>query len=321
MDGSGTATDTSDGSAGASADAVSTTASDDTAVTSTADGTDDGVTSDDGGSRCPPASTCAGAAPPGWNGPFLAPMTAGEDPAPCPSEFPDLVSSVHAGLSAPPLGCACSCTPPTTVCTASVGFYLDGACATFDLAEQIDAGACVQTTGATTVMATASADLTPEACDPDVQVTDTPVAWTTTASLCAPSMPPPTCDEGVCVPQATDSASICVLREGEHACPPGPYAASAIFYSGAQDDRACAPCTCGTPEDPECGGLLSALELHASGDCSGALADMLTVGDCGPASTSARYVPEDLGSCSTLTDTEPVGDATPAGPVTLCCTE
>lgn len=321
-DAGSSAPDTSDASADASSDDGSTSASDDTTLTSAADATDDdGTTSDDGGPGCPLGSTCTEPAPPGWNGPFVVPMAPGENPASCPMAFPDLVSSVHADLSAPPLGCACTCAPSPTVCEASVGLYLDGACATFDLAQQAGAGGCVQTTGVTAVMATATADPTPAACDPTVQVTDTPVGWETTASLCAPTTPPPTCDEGMCVPQSTDSASICVLREGEHACPPGPYQAASTFHSGAQDGRTCSACTCGTPEGTQCAGILSALEQHASGDCSGAIVDTLAIDDCGPASTSARYVPQDLGACATVTDTMPIGEVTPAGPVTLCCIE
>ena len=289
------------------------------ADTGTVDTTDEGPTTDDGGSQCPRGSQCSAAPPPDWTGPFAVPIANGERPAPCPARWPDPVTEVHSELSAPPLGCACSCAPPSSVCTASVALHLDDTCTLLDVEQQVDAGACVQTLGATTVLATATVDPTPPACAAEVETTDAPPAWGATASLCAPTMRPPTCDDGICVPAV--GPPICIVREGEHPCPEGPYRAGSTWFTGVQDERACTSCTCGTPSGMQCEGVLSALEQHDSGDCSGASVDSVMIGACGVATTSARYVPQDLGACTAVVDTEPVGQATPAGPVTVCCAE
>src|SRR5690606_26912449 len=115
----------------------------------------------DGGSPCPAGSTCAPPVPPGWTGPFAAPESEGEGSPPCPDAWAQRLSSVHRDLDAPPFGCECTCTPPPEACIASVTLYLDAACTTVDLVEAVDVRGCVQTNGATSVMATASTNLTP----------------------------------------------------------------------------------------------------------------------------------------------------------------
>lgn len=307
------------GPAGTDADSTAS-AGDGSPDTGMADTTDGDPTTDDGGTECPPDSQCSAAPPPEWTGPFAVPIAQGAQPAPCPASWPDPVTEVHGELAAPPLDCACSCEPPSSVCTASVALYLDDACSLLDLTQQVDAGGCVQTLGAMTVLATATADPTPAACAAEVQTTNVPPTWGTTASLCAPMVPPPMCDAGICLPPPGSGPPICIVREGEHACPEGPYRGGATWFTGVQDDRACTPCTCGVPSGAACDGVLSALEQHDSGDCSGASTDAVMIGACGVATTSARYVPQDLGVCTTVIESESEGAATPAGPVTVCCT-
>lgn len=65
----------------------------------------------------------------------------------------------------------------------------------------------------------------------------------------------------------------------------------------------------------------SHLDLFESGDCTGGAIDSLDIGVCGPARGSARYVAQNLGTCTVEVPPMPQGEVVPVNPVTLCCTE
>jgi hypothetical protein len=299
----GTASSSSSGASSSSGE-TATTSTDDASESST-------------GSRCPDATQCLEPAPADWTGPFA--VVIGDDgERVCPERWPDPVSTVHADLIAPAASCDCACTPPSSVCSAAVELHLDGACSSLDIAHPANANGCTQTTGATSVRATSAAvAIDPPACSGEPMAAIATPQWGSTASLCASSSAGERCDAGECRPIAQ---SLCIVREGEHDCPEGPYETASTWWSGAIDDRGCSSCTCGPPVAASCDGV-SQLEVYESGDCSGAALDSMAMDQCGTAGGSARYLPESLGECSVESASTPTGSATAAGAVTLCCLE
>ena len=299
-----TASSTSSSSDGSSSSDATTTSTDDASESST-------------GSPCPDAMQCVAPAPVGWTGPFAVVIGDDGEPA-CPEGWPDRVSTVHTDLIAPAAVCECVCTQPSSVCSAAVELHLDGVCTNLDIAHPTDANGCTQTTGAASVRATSAAvAIDPAACSGESTAAIAAVQWGATASLCASSMAGEPCDAGECRPNAP---AFCIVREGEHACPEGRFDEPAVWWSGALDDRNCSSCTCGPPVGASCDGL-SQLEVYDSADCSGAALGSMAMDQCGTAGGSARYLPESLGECSVESASTPMGSATAAGAVTLCCSD
>jgi hypothetical protein len=298
----GTASSSSPSSSSSSDDATTSASTDDASESST-------------GSRCPDATQCLAPAPADWTGPFAVVIDDAGKPT-CPEGWPDPVSTVHADLIAPEASCECACTPPSSVCSAAVELHLDGTCTSLDIAHPTNASGCTQTIGAASVRATSAAvAIDPPACSGEPMAAITAPQWGSTASLCASSSAAEPCDAGECRPIAP---AMCILREGEHECPDGPYIVGAKWWSGVIDDRGCSACTCGPPVAASCDGL-SQLEVYDSADCSGLALDSMAMDQCGTAGGSARYLPESLGECSVESASTPTGSATEAGPVTLCC--
>lgn len=138
------------------------------------------------------------------------------------------------------------------------------------------------------------------------------------------------CDAGeVCapIPSVPFPNTLCIYREGEHACPDGPFSERILHYRDFEDDRACGPeCTCGEP-DGECSG--AGLNLYSTDTCvletapgSGSLSDE----GCEDAALSSTIrgirrvgTATFSGSCS-ASGFAALGELTPVDPVTACCT-
>lgn len=158
-----------------------------------------------------------------------------------------------------------------------------------------------------------------------------PVAWGTVARECVIW---PISGEGcatgeACVPVPAAGYAACLYRHGDHSSDPGfecpaAYPRSMVVYSSYADNRACAPCACGTP-DGACEALISVYKDGACGQAAASVMVSTEQGGCvdllnGTAlgSKSASLIFDQPGSCAPSGGAL-AGDLEPADPVTLCC--
>src|SRR5207245_2524510 len=68
-----------------------------------------------------------------------------------------------------------------------------------------------------------------------------------------------------CGPSAADAPGFltCIFHDGDRDCPPS-YPDKHLAYSGFDDQRGCAPCTCGAPK----GSCTAALDVFKAGACT-----------------------------------------------------
>jgi hypothetical protein len=250
-----------------------------------------------------------------WDGPFV--MVPGNGDRACPTTWSTRVSTLRSGLEAADAACGCTCTPPSTTCTAAIELHTDAACSSSDVEETAPAGACIVTVGVSAIIA--SAEAVPSPCTAETTTELPEVSWTTLVSVCAPPDEPAACEGGVCLPMTDADAPACIAREGMHECPEGPYAMAHVFFGGATDDRDCSACSCDQPLGVICHGT-SQLEQFANLDCSGEPTNTAPLGTCESATSSVRYVPQSMGECIPSEASTPIGGVEPIDPVTLCCT-
>jgi hypothetical protein len=289
-------------------------------TTDTEDVTTSPTTETDGDGTCPRGMQCLDAPAPDWTGPFVVTYGEGDRAPRCPETWPRRASVLHRGLQSDPASCSCLCTPPNTACAASVELYVDQACTLLDVAQPSVSGGCTQVFGASGLLVSASETSPPAACDGTPLVELPEPTWEATVSVCELGAPAQPCDEGSCGPVTEPGEALCILREGEHACPEGAYRVGQTFFSGWVDERECSSCSCGAPLNVDCGGT-SAVERFASPDCSGDPTETMALDTCAPAAGSVRYVPANPGDCFTVQESTPLGGVTTTAVVTSCCTE
>jgi hypothetical protein len=129
---------------------------------------------------------------------------------------------------------------------------------------------------------------------------------------------------GTCIPgeEGVDPYEVCVIAEGDMACPPQ-YPAKELYFREIDDTRDCSPCAC--EGELTCTG---SVDLFAEADCMGKPATTIdTSADaCISApppfmmgeTPSALYTVEFAGRC-TPAGGEAVGTAVEEEPVTVCC--
>jgi hypothetical protein len=279
-----------------------------------------------------------------WSGP------AAEAPS-CPSWAPVVASNYHADLmAAPPLTCgACACDSPAGSCTLPATFTADnqplcaGNSTTFDapapwtgactVANAILAGKLCNGSPCVQSLFVAPLTLNESGCMPSVAPLPSaappePATWNTAAVVCV-GKPSGLCsDPGeTCAPVVPDPSPgfrVCIVREGDRACPEG-WSDKHVFFDHVNDDRTCSPCTCSAPAGSSCAGSIS---VFKESDCSSPLL-MLSLDATGPScvsvpsgsalgSKSAGPVTYTPGTCASGGG-ESLGATAPAEPSTFCC--
>jgi hypothetical protein len=156
-----------------------------------------------------------------------------------------------------------------------------------------------------------------------------PATWSTAALVCVGKPSGLCADPGeTCAPVVPDpspSFLVCIVRDGDRACPEG-WSDKHVFFDHVDDSRTCSPCACSAPSGSACAGSIS---VFKDSDCSVPLPLTLSLDATGP---SCHTVPPGsaLGSkaAGPLTYTpgtcqpsggEPIGSTTPAEPSTFCC--
>lgn len=322
---------------GSATDATAGTAGSDSAGTGTASGgsSSDGTAGSDGSGTtatggstgdttggveptCDGDSTCVAAAPADWMGPVRAEdFTPATTPPECPAPFETVAADLSEGFDPGMATCDCECTPPSfNTCTMPI-FY--------------GAASCPDTTGTPDVYITPNecaeadegagyyavgepirsfGDCTPS----DNHQIDVPT-FTTAVRLCSGTLDAPGCEaEERCVPSDAD---LCIYREGDHACPAGPYTVKRLLHADSTDTRACSTCECGEASG-ECVGDMT----FRGGGCTGTSLEVVTGTGCTSGSIDPSHAvftwntwtgacPEQGGVLS--------GSAEATMPTTACC--
>jgi hypothetical protein len=159
-----------------------------------------------------------------------------------------------------------------------------------------------------------------------------PLVWKETARACGNAQVGGGCGPGVCAPrpQAPFESGACIFRQGDFACPPGPFTQRSVFFQGANDSRSCTQCNCSSPTGATCSG---SIELGTNQSCTADPTLLSSPGQCAPLppdptppappfqeSRSVRYnegAPTG-GSCN-ASGGQVTGSATATNPVTYCC--
>ena len=176
----------------------------------------------------------------GWLGP-VAVSTQGNLVVPvCPDDYS---SELVTGYENPVMPeCACTCTPPA--CSASVSFRPNANCTGSVVANtELTPGACQTVIG---VDSSLGAFVTVKASCTAVQMSAPPKAsFTYERRVCGPKTPPVCTDDALCVVAVPAEFALCIYKPGLDSCPAGPYSQKRELYEGVDDQRTCAPCSCG----------------------------------------------------------------------------
>jgi hypothetical protein len=280
---------------------------------------------------CLADEVCAPATPEGWSGPVLA-MTAADEPPACPAALGETVTTGHAGLTASPADCGCSCGLDPAGCPPVLAeLSNEPECAATSLPVPIEAGECVSypvelIPEGGSAFQPAARLATP--CLATARTTLPPAEWASHVSACALATTGP-CADGECAAIADPiaGAALCVWRDGDHACPLAGYTQPFVFHRSHVDDRGCTPCECEVLSAD--GEAPCRTRLYGNGDCTGeAIEDVpsheeaciaLEPGPAGFSDVSATVVTSDAVRCSARQPSAPTGAATPTDAFTLCC--
>lgn len=304
----------------------------------TGSGSDDatGTSSSSGGGE--PACVargmiCVEPAPEGFTGPFAWLERPLEAPMDCAAPFDQPLLEAFSDLSAPAAECGCTCGPLGNAdCgPASVDRHAGEVCGgavqdTLDLARGCNLIDGLGWASNTSFFFDAPA-VEGGGCLPLPSVELAPSAFLTRHAACEGALAAEGCEGGqLCAPRPDDPyhASVCVLAEGDVACPEGSaYVDRTLLHRGIDDERGCAPCTCTVPSVP-CEGTSLALStaFNCSAGVTGVPPDGCVGAITGPTIHSALFtpgtVPADL-ECEPAV-VVPTGDAAGIDPVTFCCT-
>ncbi|AKF03755.1 hypothetical protein [Sandaracinus amylolyticus] len=291
-------------------------------------GHDDAQVDGDGGGGCAGGGVCEPAAPLGWNGPIVLVSGAGDvDPPACPASAPSTAFTGKSEPSASPATCGCECTPPSAAAmSCGVGTITttgNAMCITIPTNHAtISDGECrsipaLPSGGRWSV--TSPAFSSSMGCTPAPSVDVPPITWEASHRGCGFGSPVSCGDARACAPERAEGERLCVWAEGEAACPAA-FSEQVITADGADDERGCSECTCGSITG-SCGGHVDIISECPAGPTTIAYA-RIGVASCTPASAIggtralASFTP--TGSCPPSATT-PTGTATPTGVRTVCC--
>lgn len=252
---------------------------------------------------------CVSHGPDGWLGPYY--VLSGDA---CPGGYPEQ-DVAYEGLQAPAGDCACSCDTTPGSCSLSVD--LAAGCGFLGAVdENVGNDDCrgLPALGFD-IHARASWVGSPASCTPNPVETIQAPSWSTTTRLCMAPAIAGDCGTQRCTAVAPQAATLCIAKDGEHDCPSEAYGQRRVLHHDVSDQRTCSVCSCSGPE--ACSGQASAYD---TGDCSGT-PQAIAFDGCSDLSVSGSYSifgQIDTGSC-TPSEVQPVGEAVPSDPITICC--
>jgi hypothetical protein len=232
-------------------------------------------------------------------------------------------------LEGPPAECsACTCTPPAEPCSLpDIHLYGLADCKLPLGAKPSPSGVCFP---ADNVIPSGFADPpTPvvSACVSSSQAASKPAAsWEKRAVVCEGASALGACGTsgGGCfaLPEAPFDGRVCVVHDGDVACPAGDYVHKTVLYTAEEDTRECTKCACGDAA-VSCSGTISLYDADDACE-SVPLVSAPADGACvnvGVEIKSYRYDGSAEVSCGEASGGEPTGTVRPAQPMTACCTE
>lgn len=289
-----------------------------------------------GGSGGEGSAGCACVAEPvdGWLGPLVRDVSAEVDG--CSAPYPDELARGGLSVAFEPASCSCSCESTDVVCSsgaisisATDGDQCDALCSALvslpvdscveaSLARPVG---CVDAPPAALSASDALAGSWSGSCSP---VAAPPVladpSWQDALIVCEGTVLREGCVKGeTCVPTPRGTQRICIAREGEQACPSGPYTDRSVLGRAFNDTRDCEACSCGD------GSCVGAVELFTTAACAGVVSASIDTGE--PTCT-------DIGKSDALsmrfaalreqTACQPslpaaTGEVMPSEQLTLCC--
>lgn len=313
--GSGGSTDGTDsgGTAGGSG-STEGSASDGTATTGATTG---GTTG--GEPTCDAPAACVNPAPADWTGPVRVEDfdRSGATPA-CPDDFPTSQDELSSGFDAGSAICDCECSPPSTnLCVMPIYYGTDSCPETSGSPDvQVTPNECAEVDEGTGYFAVGDPITSVGECTPsENHMIDTP-AFEEGSRVCAGSFDAGGCENGeLCVADVGDGI-LCIVREGEHACPEGPYTEARTLHRDFSDTRSCSECSCGEGSSTCIGDM-----TFRDGGCTATSLEVIN----GPGCTAEMTPTHAVFTWDTWTASCPEQGGVPSGtaeatdPVTICC--
>jgi hypothetical protein len=266
---------------------------------------------------------CVAAVPDGWTGPIVVGRWgAGDDPLACPQDWP-MAAAANTDFAAAMSTCGCDCAQTVGSCVVSFEYFYGTQCGTSILSGSTGSECADEFTVSQHAGVIASVAATGSACTAVPLATTPAIAWGGSMLACQPAQLG-TCDTGVCMPEVPleFDERYCIMVPGEQDCPAGPYIARSVGYRNATDDRGCSACNC-TLASATCNGGLGEFR---NGDCTDGTGTVAANGTCQASAIgsendfSVAYVGDGPQVTCTPTASAAMGTASPADPVTFCCT-
>ncbi len=299
-------------------DSLSSTSA--TASATTADGSGS-TAAETGDPECGPSAVCGQPAPAGWFGPAIYSRVVEGDAPACPAEYPSGGPTVLEGYHDPgPALCDCECNlNMMQTCSAYVYGHNNSSCNTYNYSQVTEACSAVSITAYAQFYAYLQNN--PSCMQNKMEEFPAP-QWDASIKSCKLGDNPTSCGEGgICtpVPGADFEAPVCIYKQGDEACPAGPYSNKVTFFTGVEDSRDCSSCTCGTVA-ANCDNAVA--DVYTGTECAGNPTSSLAAnGGCVPAvGGSIAMAIDDASTCPITATPEPTGSIAAVGEFTFCCT-
>ncbi len=271
---------------------------------------------------CPAMDDCLPPAPAMWDGPHVVVQAPGDGMPPmCPGSSDPLRLGGEPPLDAPPADCECN--PGEVDCAVALQAIdsNNADCSSVADFQLLTPGntdcSDIEIRGEAFGLNGTDGDCP----DAEVVATTSEPIWDARYGVCGLN-DAVACGDGICAPPGDATRRACVVREGIHECPPGPYQDQVVVFESVDDQRGCGPCVTA----PDCG----AVDFYDDPSCGGPSFFTWPAAMLGPVcEPSPVAVDADFESvqwsgelgCTVAEAPRPNGDATPADPFTVCCVE
>jgi hypothetical protein len=268
---------------------------------------------------------CAANAPTGWTGPSLLYEGDAKPPA-CDGSYGTIAMRGGTAASGDAAQCTCTCSGGGS-CASFLAFAsgAQGNCSDAACVANVDtsctelSSSCLST--ATSYVQTRLPPGSTSCAAPTQSTSIGDANWAKYALACSPGSAPRRggCDPGnVCAPPTPFAGHFCIVKQGDQACPSGPYTDRHVYYTAIDDTRDCTACTC----DQDCSYSWKIYD-DADTSCATPLATKTAAGECvsvTPASGKIRVgvAMSGAGSCMQNGGTA-TGSVSASDPYTACC--
>jgi hypothetical protein len=260
---------------------------------------------------------CAVATPEGWSAPSA--IVEGVPSPECPSNYPKQLVDARDDVAGAPAVCECSCGSPDIDCGDLVFLYRQGCGQPIGSEVAGPAKACLKSTPQQSGTSASFVEK-PGPCPPLPMATTEPPTHQTAYRACGTDQIDGVCENNlVCIPEIVPPFRLCVVRDGEHPCPPG-YPERAVHYSGVNDMRGCTECACTNAFEGRCESVIQPWEDSMCNFPK--LGEVLTTDkNCIPSFGFYTYTVPIVAEPPTCTagSVEPMGTVELSNPVTFCC--